>query len=120
MKIPVGNLSRWKLKSKRREPTLRRRNCILLGNLLKETLGGYLWHTYTYRHVVRAIDPLNRIWDSDSSVGKHYHTFWWAEQCIEIPMDWYWREIETWELLSLRAELMLRAPASVDIGNLDF
>ena len=117
MKIPVGNPSRWKLKSKRREPTLRRRNCILLGNLLKETLGGNLWHIYTYWHVVRAIDPLNRIWDSDSSVGKHYHTFWWADQCIDIPMDWYWREIETWELLSLRAELVLRATPTVDIGT---
>lgn len=88
--------------------------------MLNETLGGNLWHTYTYRHVIRAIDPLSKMWDRNSSVGKYYHTLWWADQCIEIPMDWYWREIETWELLSLRAELMLRAPSSVDIGNLDF
>jgi hypothetical protein len=56
------------------------------------------------------VDPLNRRWDHRSPVGKTHHSFRWGPHTIEIPMDWYWREIHDWELESMRAEILLKAP----------
>lgn len=60
------------------------------------------------------------MWDSNSSIGKSYHTVWWRSRWVEIPMEWYWREIEQWELHGLLAEILLSELPPVDIGNVNF
>jgi hypothetical protein len=80
-----------------RRVSLRKHNC----KRICKAFGSHLWYKW--------VDPLSQLNFSQFSItikSKHYSFWLWGTQ-VHVPLEWYWREIEDWELQSLVTEWKL-------------
>ena len=100
-RIHPGSLWKFNL-AKHRKMSLRKRNC---ERIARAFLPHFNPHAATLSWLVNYLDPISsinlhktdrRIRDQDA-----YMKFWCQSTQVHVPLSWYWREIEDWEIESL-------------------
>ena len=71
--------------------SLRKHNC----KRISKAFGPALWYKW--------VDPLSHqnLSQFNTTIKSRHHSFWFLGTQVHVPLEWYWREIEEWELESL-------------------
>ena len=94
-RIHLGSLWKFNL-AKHRKICLRKRNC---ERIARAFLPHFNPHAATLSWLVNYLDPLS-IYQNIHGPGDSV-TFWCQSTKVYVPVTWYWREIEDWEIESL-------------------
>lgn len=92
----------WRLTLTHKRVSLRRHNCERISAALESAhsakLGPWLeWVDPLSEQSIRARQNEKQ----SSALSQGYHTFYYDSIEVQVPLSWYWREIEDWELESI-------------------
>jgi hypothetical protein len=94
--------------------TLRKRNCLKIAE-------AFHWPKVSRNYVFADpqiwfhwIDPLSPQNYQKPQPVKGHQTFYFRDTAVHVPMDWFWREIEQWEIDGLVTEWKLQLSLKQD------
>jgi hypothetical protein len=98
----------------------RKRNCLKIATALKQAAAmpqvSRNWSFADPEIWVNWIDPLSPQNYQKTQKGDSHHTFYFRSVPVHIPMDWFWREIEEWEINGLVVEIKLQLSLKQNTG----